>query len=120
MIGETALGHGDHRTRAIAYAMRAGRQAITRFAYEEAAVHYRRALDLSRVEGEQAGDCELWRLIGDALRRAGDLTGAREAYGQAIEGARRFGSRAELARAALGSAGGLRALSLIYDVNRNV
>ena len=88
---------------ALEYVVRAADHARALFAYEEAAVHYRRALELlgpARESGERR--CELQLRLGDAQWRSGDGAGARTTFEEAIEGARRLGDAELLARAALG------------------
>ncbi len=95
------LGDAGH---ALDYLVRAGDQACVLFAYEEAAVHYRQALELLAQAGEASGErrCELQLRLGDAQWRSGDGTGARTIFEEAIEGGRRLGNGELLARAALG------------------
>jgi hypothetical protein len=90
--------------RALDYLVRAGEQAAAVFAYEEAAVHYRRALELLTLVGDATGErrCDLLLRLGDAEWRAGDGTQARMTFETAIEATRRLGSGELLAQAALG------------------
>jgi tetratricopeptide (TPR) repeat protein len=110
--GAAELAHhflraGDHR-KAPAYAEAAGRQALAVQAYEEAVVHFERALStLAHAPGEQGRRVELLLGLGDARLRAGDLRAARAAFDEAAELARRRGSAEDLARAALGFGAGL-------------
>ena len=85
--------------------LRAGRRAMERLAYEDAALRFERALEaLELAEAEdEAGPVLLAR--GDALLRAGDPPSAREAFSAAARLARRRGDAALLAEAALGFAG---------------
>jgi hypothetical protein len=89
---------------ALEYLVRAGDRAATLFAYEEAAVHYRQALELLALVGEASGErrSELLLRLGDAQWRSGDGPGARTTFEEAIEGGRRVGDGQLLARAALG------------------
>jgi eukaryotic-like serine/threonine-protein kinase len=89
---------------ALEYLVRAGDRASAVFAYEEAAVHYRRALELLALAGEASGEwrVELLLRLGDAQWRSGDGGEARMTFEDAIEGARRLGKGELLARAALG------------------
>jgi tetratricopeptide (TPR) repeat protein len=95
------LGDPGH---ALEYLVRAGDRASTLFAYEEAAAHYRQALELLVPVGEAPGErrCELLLRLGDAQWRSGDGTEARGTFEQAIEGSRRLGKGELLAQAALG------------------
>lgn len=89
--------------RAVDYARRAGDRAASQLAYEEAARHYRSALDA--LEGSGAADpgaaCELLLSLGDALSRAGDGSAARRALQDAAALAAEIGRPDQLARAAL-------------------
>ncbi|MEA2132174.1 MAG: hypothetical protein QOC68_83, partial [Solirubrobacteraceae bacterium] len=85
--------------------VRAGRRALDRLAYEDAAERYARALDalaLTDAE-EEAGPLLLAR--GDALLRAGEPAEARAAFTSAATLARRRGDARLLGEAALGFAG---------------
>ena len=89
---------------ALEYLVRAGDRACALFAYEEAAVHYRQALELLPVAGERSGErrCGLLLRLGDSQWRSGDGAEARTTFEEAIEGSRRLGNGELLARAALG------------------
>jgi tetratricopeptide (TPR) repeat protein len=101
---------GNNRDKAIDYARRAGERAMTLLAYEEAAGHYERALQV--LEGQSTEEeqrCELLLASGEAWRKAGDLPQAREAFQRAADSARALKGRLGeqqvaplLARAALG------------------
>ena len=91
--------------RAVAYGERAAQEAAAVLADEDAARHYRRALQLGEATGQldPAGRARLLAGLGEALRRAGDTAGARQAFRQAAELARRDDpDGGVLARAALG------------------
>jgi hypothetical protein len=90
--------------RALDVVVRAGDRASQLLAHEEAAVHYRRALELRGLVGESAPEqrTDLLVRLGDAQWRAGDGTRARLTFEDAIEAARRRGDGELLARAALG------------------
>jgi len=85
--------------------VRAGRRALDRLAYEDAAERFARALEALELADaeEEAGPVLLAR--GDALLRAGEPLSAREAFSGAAQLARRRGDAALLAEAALGFAG---------------
>jgi tetratricopeptide (TPR) repeat protein len=91
------------------YLIRAGDGAASVLAYEEAALHYRRALEL--VDDEEdvavAHRCELLLRLGDAQWRAGDTRSARVSFEGAAALARRLGAAELLGRAALGYVTGL-------------
>ncbi|MEA2132531.1 MAG: hypothetical protein QOC68_440, partial [Solirubrobacteraceae bacterium] len=91
--------------RAAEVLVRAGRRALDRLAYEDAAERFARALDalaLTDAE-EEAGPLLLAR--GDALLRAGEPAEARAAFASAATLARRRGDARLLGEAALGFAG---------------
>jgi tetratricopeptide (TPR) repeat protein len=91
--------------RAAEMLVRAGRRALDRLAYEDAAERFARALDalaLTDAE-EEAGPVLLAR--GDALLRAGEPAEARAAFTSAATLARRRGDARLLGEAALGFAG---------------
>jgi AAA ATPase domain len=72
---------------------------------EDAARHYRQALSLAERTGQPLPPERRARLLaglGEALRRSGDTAGARQAFGQAVDLARRDPAGPALARAALG------------------
>jgi hypothetical protein len=94
---------GDAGT-AIEYLVRAGDHASAVLAYEEAAIHFRRALDLLPAAGGGAGERrgDLMLRLGDVQWRSGDGSGARLTFERAIEVARRSADPRMLARAALG------------------
>jgi tetratricopeptide (TPR) repeat protein len=95
-IGESA--------RAGEYARRAGDRAMDSFAYEEAVVQYRRALDALALAGkpDRTVRCELLLRLGRAQARAGDYQEAKTTCLLAAEIARELGDAERLARAALG------------------
>jgi DNA-binding SARP family transcriptional activator len=85
--------------------VRAGRRALERLAYEDAAERFERALEALELAeaADEAGPVLLGR--GDALLRAGETASARDAFTAAARLARRRGDPALLAEAALGFAG---------------
>jgi tetratricopeptide (TPR) repeat protein len=95
------LGDSD---KALEYVVRAGDAARVLLAYEEAAVHYRRALELlPRATGASgARRSELLLQLGDAQWRGGNGSDARATFEEAIADGRRAGDGELLARAALG------------------
>ena len=94
------LGDADQ---ALEYLVRAGDRAAALFAYEEAAVDYRRALELLALVADVSGKrrSELLLRLGDAQWRSGNGAGARTTFEEAIEGSRRLGDGELLARATL-------------------
>jgi eukaryotic-like serine/threonine-protein kinase len=90
--------------RAIEYLVRAGDRASAVLGYEDAAIHYRRALELLASAGGAAGERrgDLLLRLGDAQWRSGDGSGARQTFARAIDVARRSADAEMLARAALG------------------
>ena len=98
--------------KAIDYAIRAAKRAISLLAYEEAAGHYERArtvIDLQE-EVDQERYCEMSLALGEAQTKAGNIAKAREAFLQAADLARKRGAPEQLARAALGIGGGATAI----------
>ncbi len=90
--------------KAIAHLEQAGDRAVMLLAYEEAARHFGRALQLlgTDVEGADRRRCDLLLRLGDARWRAGDVGAARSSFEDATVVARRLGEGELLARAALG------------------
>jgi hypothetical protein len=91
------------------YVVRAGDRAAAVLAYEEAAVHYARGLELIDDEDSASAErrCELMLRLGDAYWRAGDALSARSTFEEAAALARRLGAAELLGRAALGYVTGL-------------
>ena len=89
--------------KAVGYGLRAAESAVGALAYEEAAGHYRRALEAldCHEERDEALRCDVLLALGRVQWRAGDAA-ARETYFEAADGARRRGAADQLARAALG------------------
>jgi len=89
--------------KAIHYALDAAHEASGALAYEEAAAHLRRALEVLALDGvdDDSLRCEILLALGRVQWRAGD-SAARETYFEAAAGARRRGASEQLARAALG------------------
>jgi hypothetical protein len=96
-----------YAARASEYASRAGDVAVASFAFEDAAVHYARALHA--IDHDEAPDeerrCELLLSSGEAMWRAGRHEQARETFIAAGKLARKLGSAELLAASALGYAG---------------
>jgi class 3 adenylate cyclase/tetratricopeptide (TPR) repeat protein len=93
--------------KAIAYARRAGDEAIAQLAYETAADQYRHALDV--LERSRNGDdvlrCELLLALGEAHNRAGWVQGGEDEFVRAADLARRLDRTDLFAAAALGYGG---------------
>ena len=89
---------------ALEYLVRAGDHASAVLAYEDAAAHYRHALELLALVADASGEqrTELLLRLADAQWRSGDGAEARTTFEQAIEGGRRLGNGELLAQAALG------------------
>jgi tetratricopeptide (TPR) repeat protein len=104
-----AAAPGGDSERAVDYAARAGARATARLAYEEAAGHYRRALELLDVGGhaDETRHSDLLLAQADAEMGAGDTVAARDTFLRAARLARRSGMPDQLARAALGLGTGL-------------
>lgn len=90
---------------ALEYLVRAGDQACGLFAYEEAAEHFRQALELipsADLSAARVTRPELLLRLGDAQWRSGNGPEARLTFEEAIADGRRLGDGDLLARAALG------------------
>jgi tetratricopeptide (TPR) repeat protein len=98
---------GGDPGKAVEYGRRAGDQAVSSLAYEEAARLYRMALQALELEGsaQEHVRAELLLAQGGAGARAGDFAGAKELFLRAASIARRTGEPTQLARAALGHGG---------------
>ena len=107
-----AWPHGD-RDRLIAALAEAGREATARTAFDEAAVHMRRAVEVAG--GTMAVDLETLCEYGDALRRAGHGGDAQAAWSAVAARARAAGDVARFARAAFGA----HRVSTITDSSRS-
>src|SRR5215472_11916111 len=91
---------GD-RDRAVAALAEAGREATARTAFDEAAAHLRRAVEVAG--GATSADLATLCEYGDALRRAGHGEDAQAAFFAAAARARATGDNALFARAAFGA-----------------
>ena len=102
---------GGDIDKAIAYTRRAGDRSAELLAYEEAVLHYRRALQVLELkEGhEDRTRVEIFLSLGSAQTRAGEAARARETFFEAADLARRMGDAELRAHAALGFGGGLEA-----------
>jgi DNA-binding SARP family transcriptional activator/tetratricopeptide (TPR) repeat protein len=91
--------------RAIRYALRAGREATSMLAHEEAAEHYERALEVLERADPDALDrrCELLLELGEARERGGERPRAWPVFREAASIAARLGDRDALIRAAIGA-----------------
>lgn len=106
-FAQAAPGGGDAE-KAITYTKRAADRAMESLAYEEAASHYDRALQLLDLQGpELPRRCSLLLDWGEAQHRAGNSPRAREIFQRAAELAKTLQAPTELARAALGFGGEL-------------
>jgi eukaryotic-like serine/threonine-protein kinase len=90
--------------KAVDYLVRAGDRASAMLAYEEAAVHYQRALTLLGGDQKDTTErrCRLMLRLGDSQWRAGDTRGVGTSYEEAARLARGLGHPELLAQAALG------------------
>ena len=99
--------------KAIRYAVRAGAHSAATFAYEKAAAHYERAVQLLELDEPSRGArCDLLLAWGDNLWRAGDVASARDVFTRAAAVAEESGAADHYARAALGYGGGFRGFDL--------
>ena len=101
-FSEAAQG-GDVE-KAVSYATRAAERALGLTAYEEAAGHFERALQVMEMGGSASDEarCDLLIALGDAQYRSGDVTESQATYDGAIEIARRMADGDRLGRAVLG------------------
>ena len=92
--------------KAVRYATAAGRRSVSQLAYEEAARHYRTAVNsLEASGGDPAQTCDLLLALGEALSRAGAAADAKQTFARAAELAEQEAWPDRLAAAALGYAG---------------
>ena len=98
---------GGEGQKAVAYARRAGAQAVALLAYEEAVRLYAMALEALGPDSAATARvrCELHLALADAKGRAGDSPGAKSSYLAAAELARSTGLPELLGRAAVGYGG---------------
>jgi tetratricopeptide (TPR) repeat protein len=98
---------GGDVDRAVDYSERAARAALETLAYEQATVHYERALEALelRAERDELRRCELLLELGYTLELTGERERMRETYARAAQFARALARPDLLARAALGFAG---------------
>lgn len=103
-VAAAPLGRTDA---AIGYAVRAGRSALSRLAYEQAADLYEQALGLVDLQANpnHRQRCELLLDLGEARMRAGLADEAKRLFLQAADVARSWALPDHLARAALGYGG---------------
>jgi tetratricopeptide (TPR) repeat protein len=94
--------------RAVRYSIVSARQATARFADEDAAAHYRQALEVLELseQSDARKRCELLVRLGEAATRSGDTATAKESLTAGIGLARHLRAPELLARAALASARG--------------
>ena len=113
-------GSAEDLDRAIHYAVLAGDRALALLAYEQAAAHYRRAvetLDRRGAPGCEAQRCELTIAQGEAERMAGDPA-HRSTLLRAAALALQMGDATRLARAALANNRGFNSSSQGVDRDR--
>ena len=96
----------DRPERAVDFALAAGRRADRLLAWEDAAGHYRAALEVRELAGasDDRTRCELLLALGASQERAGAAE-SRATFTAAAAAARALGDTALLGRAALGYAG---------------
>ena len=98
-----ALGGGSRE--GAQYSLVAGKQALASFAFEEAALHFERALDALRYgRGSEGLVGECWLSLGHAQRLSSDYTAAAQSFDRALASARKIADPIALAKAALGFA----------------
>jgi tetratricopeptide (TPR) repeat protein len=98
------------------YAIAAAEHAAGRLAYEDASQLYERALRALELTGaDGARRCDLLLALGDAYAHGGSVQAARRAFRRAADDARRLGSPARLAQAALGFGGPRATYAVVED-----
>ncbi len=102
VIAAHLLAGGDPGVDAAAWSVRAGDRALAAMAWEEASGHHARALAALTREDDHDVRADALAGLGRARLLAGDGHGAARAFEELAELARRIGSAALLARAALG------------------
>jgi len=91
--------------KAVTYGVQAAEWAQSQLAYESAVDLYERVLEiLGPANAGAAARCRLLLKLGNARHQAGDHRGARAAFSEAAELARKEGSASDLAEAAAGFA----------------
>lgn len=102
-----ALPGGD-AAKAASYSARAGANALSLYAYDDAVAHFRRALEVLALQpGDPRQRIRVQLHLADALTRAGDLPSARSTYLEAATLARDANDVEALSHAALGLGTGL-------------
>lgn len=86
-------------------ALNAGVEAQRRLAYEEAAMHFQRGLDLSRTAIDRQRQCAFMNCLGEAQAGLGLWAESRVTFGVAANEARSLGDGHEFVRAAIGFKG---------------
>ena len=109
--------------KAMDYALRAAKRAISLLAYEEAADHYEHGLGVLELQDEVKEEqrLDLLLALGDAQKKAGNTEKARGSFQQAADLARKVQSPQHFARAALGMGTSLSAaIGTVDDVHVRV
>ena len=98
-----AAARPGHTSKAVSYALSAGRQALQQLAFAEAAAIAERGLDCLRLQRRQDLEqrCELSLLLAEARLLARDINGCKQAAASAGEDARERRNGSQLARAAI-------------------
>ncbi|MGZ6966342.1 MAG: ATP-binding protein [Acidimicrobiia bacterium] len=104
--GEVARADARSLPAALEYATRAGDHMLAQIAPDEAARHYRRALELlARLPADPERQCDLLLSLGDTLTRATDFDAARSVYESAADVASELHDGRRMATAAIGFRG---------------
>src|SRR5262249_31167196 len=103
--------------KAVDYATRAGDRANAQLAYEDAAIHYERAIQAQELEErpDEQRRCELLIRLGEAQWSAGGFEKPKERMREAAGIAERLGDPELFARAALASAGPIIGMTLFFE-----
>jgi predicted ATPase/class 3 adenylate cyclase len=104
---------GGDRANGVASSIAAAQRALAQLAYEDAAVHYQRAL-AAVGDTDPERRCDLLLALADARAREGATSAAKRSYREAAGIAEARGMPEHLARAALGYGG-----RLLWEVSRD-
>lgn len=110
-------GRAVSAVKAVEYARRAATQALEQVAYEQAALHYRQALEAleRQPRSEAAVRGELLLCLGDAHNKAGEIDEGKKVFLDAADVARELHTPEMLGHAALGYGGPVPVAAYVED-----